>query len=76
MLQVHVLEEDDFEAKMIAIIERDYFPRVKPMQNKLEWMAAQASGDPEELRSAQRNIAARRAGYMVCSDILTCTFMS
>jgi hypothetical protein len=61
-----VLEDDDFEAKMAAIIERDYFPDVKPLQNKLEWTLASDSGDPEMITNAQRNIMLRRAGYSVC----------
>ena len=50
---------------MAAIIERDYFPDVKRMQNKLEWMAASESGDPDQLSNTQRNIILRRAGYSV-----------
>jgi protein DGCR14 len=66
---VTVLEDDDFEAKMAAIIERDYFPDVKRLQNKLEWIRASESGDPEHMRTTQRNIVLRRAGYSVRPDI-------
>jgi protein DGCR14 len=60
-----VLEDDDFEAKMAAIVERDYFPDIKQLQNKLEWTLASESSDPEQLAAVQRNITLRRAGYSV-----------
>jgi hypothetical protein len=68
----HVLDDDDFESRMAAIIERDYFPDIKPLQNKLEWTLASDSGDPEHISNAQRNIMLRRAGYSVrsiCSSL-------
>ena len=60
-----VLDDDDFDAKMAAIVERDYFPDIKQLQNKLEWTMASESGDPDELAAVQRNITLRRAGYSV-----------
>ncbi|CAL8462491.1 g2024 [Coccomyxa elongata] len=57
-----VLDEDDWTDRIEAIIERDYFPDIPKLQNKLEWLQAIRSRDPELLRQAQLNIAQRRAG--------------
>ncbi|EIE23988.1 hypothetical protein COCSUDRAFT_53177 [Coccomyxa subellipsoidea C-169] len=57
-----VLDEDDWTDRIEAIIERDFFPDIPKMQNKLEWLQAVRSRDPELLRQAQMNIAQRRAG--------------
>lgn len=59
--QQEILDEDEFTAKMEAIIERDFFPDIPKLQNKLEWLQAVRSGDPERIRQAQISIAARRA---------------
>ncbi|KAK9906415.1 hypothetical protein WJX75_001485 [Coccomyxa subellipsoidea] len=57
-----ILDEDDWTDRIEAIIERDYFPDIPKLQNKLEWLQAMRSRDPELLRQAQLNIAQRRAG--------------
>ena len=56
-----VLEEDEFVAGIERIVERDFFPDIPRLQSKLEWMEAVRSGDPEQMRLAQANIAQRRA---------------
>ncbi|MEW5316787.1 MAG: hypothetical protein WDW38_008137 [Sanguina aurantia] len=56
------LEEDDYQSRMSAIIERDYYPDVPKLQNQLEWLQAVNSGDPLAMRKAQLNIIYRRAG--------------
>lgn len=33
-----VLDEDEWTERIEAIIERDYFPDIPKMQNKLEWL--------------------------------------
>ncbi len=35
-----VLDEDDWTDRIEAIIERDFFPDIPKMQNKLEWLQA------------------------------------
>ncbi|GAB4818402.1 hypothetical protein N2152v2_005448 [Parachlorella kessleri] len=56
-----VLEEDDWTSRIEAIIERDFFPELAKLQSKVEWLQAIRSGDPQQIRQAQLNIAARRA---------------
>jgi Nuclear protein Es2 len=60
-----VVDDDEFETKLAAIIERDYFPDIKRLQNKLEWTQATESGDADRIANAQRNIVLRRAGFSV-----------
>eukprot|EP00192_Tetraselmis_astigmatica_P019365 CAMPEP_0117663906 /NCGR_PEP_ID=MMETSP0804-20121206/8884_1 /TAXON_ID=1074897 /ORGANISM="Tetraselmis astigmatica, Strain CCMP880" /LENGTH=199 /DNA_ID=CAMNT_0005470999 /DNA_START=423 /DNA_END=1019 /DNA_ORIENTATION=+ len=57
-----VLDEDEYTEKLEHIIERDFFPDVPHLRNKLEWLQAVNGGDPVAVRNAQINIAARRAG--------------
>ena len=59
---VTVLDEDEWTEKIEGIIRRDYFPDLPKLENKLEWLQAVRSGDPENVRQAQLNIAQRRAG--------------
>jgi len=35
-----ILDEDEWTERIEAIIERDYFPDVPKLQNKLEWLQA------------------------------------
>lgn len=60
--KLEVLDEDQYTAALEAIIERDFFPEIPKMQNKLEWMQAVASENPTAIKRAQANIARRRAG--------------
>lgn len=60
-----MIDDEEFEAKLAAIIERDYFPDVKGLQNRLEWSEAAESNDPDKMANAQRNIVLRRAGFSV-----------
>jgi hypothetical protein len=60
-----VIDDDEFETKLAAIIERDYFPDIKRLQNRLEWTHATESGDVDQIANAQRNIVLRRAGFSV-----------
>ncbi|KAK9802041.1 hypothetical protein WJX73_005229 [Symbiochloris irregularis] len=60
--QPEVLDEDEWTRQIESIIERDFFPDLPKLQNKLEWLKAVQSGDPVLIRQAQMNIARRRAG--------------
>ena len=55
-----VLDEDEWTERADAIITRDYFPHVPRLKNKLEWIEARNSGDPEQMRRAQENIQRRQ----------------
>ena len=55
-----VLDEDEWTERLDAIITRDYFPHVPRLKNKLEWIEARNSGDPEQMRRAQENIQRRQ----------------
>ena len=55
-----VLDEDEWTERLDAIITRDYFPHVPRLKNKLEWLEARNSGDPEQMRRAQENIQRRQ----------------
>ncbi|KAL3159304.1 hypothetical protein ABBQ32_011258 [Trebouxia sp. C0010 RCD-2024] len=57
-----LLDEDEWTDRVEAIIQRDYFPDLPKLQNKLEWLQAVRSGNPSQLQQAQLNIAQRRAG--------------
>ncbi|KAK9837831.1 hypothetical protein WJX74_005933 [Apatococcus lobatus] len=59
---VTVLDEDEWTERIGGIIRRDFFPDLPKLENKLEWLQAVRTGDPENMRQAQMNIAQRRAG--------------
>ncbi|KAL3691780.1 hypothetical protein R1sor_005431 [Riccia sorocarpa] len=54
------LDEDTYVAAVEKIIERDYFPDIPKLQNRLEWLEAVRTGDPVVIREAQMNIIKRR----------------
>jgi protein DGCR14 len=57
-----VLEEEEWIASMESIIERDFFPELSKLKDKVEWLEAVRGGDYERIRAAQLQIARRRAG--------------
>lgn len=54
------IDEDTYVAAVEKIIERDFFPDIPKLQNRLEWLEAVRSGDPAVIREAQINILGRR----------------
>lgn len=58
--QQEVLEEDEYTQRIEEIVERDYYPELPDLQNKLEWIQARKSNDPEAIRTAQASIARRQ----------------
>lgn len=54
------LDEDTYVAAIEKIIERDFFPDIPKLRNRLEWLEAVRSGDPVIIRDAQINIVRRR----------------
>lgn len=57
-----VLDEDSYVAAIEKIIERDYFPDIPKLRDRLDWLEAVRSGDPVIIRDAQLKIMERRSG--------------
>ncbi|MCO5577109.1 hypothetical protein L7F22_030932 [Adiantum nelumboides] len=55
-----VLDEDSYVAAIERIVERDFFPDIPKLQDRLEWLEAIRTGDPMIIRDAQMNIMQRR----------------
>eukprot|EP00897_Mesotaenium_endlicherianum_P001530 jgi/Mesen1/1404/ME000130S00494 len=56
-----ILDEDAYVTAIERIVERDFFPDIPKLQNRLEWLEAVRSRDPEKIRDAQMRIIQRRA---------------
>ncbi|KAL3520731.1 hypothetical protein ACH5RR_018880 [Cinchona calisaya] len=57
-----VLDEDSYVAAIEKIIERDFFPDIPKLRDRLDWLEAVRSGDPVLIRDAQLKILERRRG--------------
>ncbi|XP_074272855.1 uncharacterized protein LOC141596547 [Silene latifolia] len=57
-----VLDEDTYVAAIEKIIERDYFPDIPKLRDRLDWLQAVKSADPVLIRDAQLKILERRRG--------------
>ncbi|KAG9449404.1 hypothetical protein H6P81_009369 [Aristolochia fimbriata] len=57
-----VLDEDAYVSAIEKIIERDYFPDIPKLRDRIDWLEAVRSGDPIQIRDAQLKIIERRAG--------------
>ena len=42
---VAVLEEDEWTAKLEALIERDFFPELGKLESKVQWLQVREGGD-------------------------------
>ncbi|GFY97716.1 DGCR14-like protein [Actinidia rufa] len=61
--QPAVLDEDAYVAAIEKIIERDFFPDIPKLRDRLVWLeAAVRSRDPVQIRDAQLKILERRGG--------------
>ena len=65
-----VLDEDSYVAAIEKIIERDYFPDIPKLRDRLDWLEAVRSGDPMVIRDAQLKILERRANKGKTSSII------
>ncbi|KAB1208673.1 Protein DGCR14 [Morella rubra] len=57
-----VLDEDSYVAAIEKIIERDFFPDISKLRDRLDWLEAIKTGDPVRIRDAQLKIMERRSG--------------
>ncbi|XP_026435381.1 splicing factor ESS-2 homolog [Papaver somniferum] len=57
-----VLDEDTYVASIEKIIERDFFPDIPKLRDRLDWLEACRSGDTVLIKDAQLKIMERRCG--------------
>ncbi|KAF8391657.1 hypothetical protein HHK36_023964 [Tetracentron sinense] len=63
-----VLDEDTYVASIEKIIERDFFPDIPKLRDRLDWLEAVRSRDPVQIRDAQLKILERRSSKFSNSD--------
>ncbi|KAJ4770140.1 Protein DGCR14 [Rhynchospora pubera] len=56
-----VLDEDTYVAAIEKIVERDFFPDLPKLRDRLDWLEAIRTGDPVVIRDAQLKILERRS---------------
>ncbi|CAN4103632.1 unnamed protein product [Withania somnifera] len=67
-LSTKVLDEDTYVASIEKIIERDFFPDIPKLRDRLDWLEAVRTGDPVQIRDAQLKIIERRGGRALGSN--------
>ncbi|OVA16042.1 Nuclear protein DGCR14 [Macleaya cordata] len=63
-----VLDEDTYVASIEKIIERDFFPDIPKLRDRLDWLEAIRTGDPILIKDAQLKILERRCGKISTPD--------
>ncbi|XP_020234364.1 splicing factor ESS-2 homolog [Cajanus cajan] len=63
-----VLDEDTYVEALEKIIERDYFPDISKLRDRLDWLEAIKTGDPVVIREAQLKILERRGAAKVTNS--------
>ncbi|XP_077216662.1 uncharacterized protein LOC143851204 [Tasmannia lanceolata] len=63
-----VLDEDSYVAAIEKIVERDFFPDLPKLRDRLDWLEALRSGDPIQIRDAQLKILERRGKTAIPND--------
>ncbi|KAK7320271.1 hypothetical protein VNO77_29595 [Canavalia gladiata] len=63
-----VLDEDTYVEALEKIIERDYFPDISKLRDRLDWLEAIKTGDPVLIREAQLKILERRGARKVSNS--------
>lgn len=63
-----MLDEDTYVAAIEKIIERDYFPDIPKLRDRLDLLEASRTGDPMLIRDAQLKIIERRSGKTAGND--------
>ncbi|CAH8356418.1 unnamed protein product [Eruca vesicaria subsp. sativa] len=58
--RMRVLDEDAYVEAIEKIIERDYFPDITKLKDRLDWIQAVKTRDPIQIRDAQLKIIERR----------------
>ncbi|KAF8091525.1 hypothetical protein N665_0444s0039 [Sinapis alba] len=58
--RTRVLDEDAYVEAIEKIIERDYFPDITKLKDRLDWIQAVKTRDPVQIRDAQLKIIERR----------------
>ncbi|WCJ37418.1 hypothetical protein M5689_018558 [Euphorbia peplus] len=70
----HVLDEDTYVDAIEKIIERDFFPDIAKLRDRLDLLEASKTGDPVQIRDAQLKIIERRG--RIASNVEGSTRMS
>ncbi|KAL3652854.1 hypothetical protein CASFOL_002535 [Castilleja foliolosa] len=63
-----VLDEDTYVASIEKIIERDFFPDIPKLRDRLDWLQAVRSRDPVLIRD-EGLFGARRPKFQIFSDL-------
>ncbi|KAL5727849.1 hypothetical protein ACHQM5_000994 [Ranunculus cassubicifolius] len=66
--QNNVLDEDKYVASIEKIIERDFYPDLPKLRDRLDWLEATRSRDPLIIKDVQLKILERRGGKVLRAD--------